>query len=152
MLPQLIWSDSTSTGPDSVLTWSDSAPKWSDTCAVLQYLMGIAAGSGLLGLYMIVCGFFQPTSKLPRPVLRFPLHYIAFHTYAFFGFMKNEFSGTDGWTCPCSVQTNGCSEAVGGASCRYQDDEVCTALTSMLPLRFLPMWSNLACQSILDYS
>ena len=29
---------------------------------VPNFLMGIAAGAGLLGFYMIVCGFFQPVS------------------------------------------------------------------------------------------
>lgn len=33
---------------------------------VPHYLMGIAAGSGILGLFMIVCGFFQPLNSMPK--------------------------------------------------------------------------------------
>ena len=29
--------------------------------------------TGLMGLFMIVCGFFQPTAQLPRPVFVWPL-------------------------------------------------------------------------------
>lgn len=28
--------------------------------------MGIAAGAGVMGLYMIVCGFFQPLDSMPK--------------------------------------------------------------------------------------
>jgi hypothetical protein len=28
--------------------------------------MGIAAGAGIMGLYMIVCGFFQPLNSMPK--------------------------------------------------------------------------------------
>ena len=37
---------------------------------------------------------------MPQPIFRYPLSYISFHTYAFTGFMQNEFSGTDGWGSP----------------------------------------------------
>jgi ABC-type multidrug transport system permease subunit len=33
---------------------------------VPHYLMGIAAGAGIMGLYMIVCGFFQPLNSMPK--------------------------------------------------------------------------------------
>jgi hypothetical protein len=49
---------------------------------------------------MIVCGFFQPLGSMPQPIFRYPLSYISFHTYAFTGFMRNEFLGTDGWGSP----------------------------------------------------
>lgn len=62
--------------------------------------MGIAAGAGLLGIFMVVCGFFQPLGSMPAPIFRYPLSYISFHTYAFTGFMRNEFEGTDGWGDP----------------------------------------------------
>ncbi len=52
---------------------------------VPHYLMGIAGGAGLMGMFMLVCGFFQPVGELPDPVWRYPLHYIAFHSYAFAG-------------------------------------------------------------------
>lgn len=44
-----------------------------------------------------------------QPILRYPLTYIAYHTYSFTGFMRNEFDGTSGWDCPCSVQPQGCA-------------------------------------------
>lgn len=69
-----------------------------------NYLVGIAVGAGLLGMYMIVCGFFQPLESMPQPILRYPLSYIAYHTYAFSGFMKNEFSGDQEWQAPCAAQ------------------------------------------------
>eukprot|EP00798_Chlamydomonas_sp_ICE-L_P028072 gene28072-31176_t len=59
-------------------------------------------------MYMLVSGFFQPVSQLPDPVWRYPMHYIAFHSYAFGGFMQNQFADTDGWDCPCSAQPEGC--------------------------------------------
>ena len=52
---------------------------------VSHYLMGIAAGGGVMGLYMLVCGFFQPLNLLPKPVLTYPLYYLAYHSYAFNG-------------------------------------------------------------------
>ena len=67
---------------------------------VPHYLMGIAGGAGVMGMFMIVSGFFQPLQSLPDPILRYPLSYISYHTYAFTGFMKNEFDGTVGWGCP----------------------------------------------------
>ena len=45
---------------------------------VSHFLVGIAAGAGVLGLMMLVCGFFQPRSQLPRPVLFYPLHFLSF--------------------------------------------------------------------------
>ena len=66
---------------------------------VPHFLMGIAAGAGVMGMFMIVCGFFQYTEALPGPVWRYPMHYMAFHTYAFSGLMRNEFEGTEGWQC-----------------------------------------------------
>lgn len=79
---------------------------------VPHFLMGIAAGAGLLGIFMIVCGFFQPLGSMPGPIFRYPLSYISFHTYAFTGFMRNEFEGTEGWGCPCESQPGGCGVAV----------------------------------------
>ena len=52
---------------------------------VPHYLVGIAAGGGVLGMYMLVEGFFQPLALLPKPILTYPMHYIAYHSYAFNG-------------------------------------------------------------------
>jgi len=86
---------------------------------VPHYLMGIAGGAGMLGMFMLVCGFFQPVGQLPQPVWRYPLHYMSFHSYAFGGFMQNEFAGTDGWGCPCAETAAGCP-----APCTMTGDEI----------------------------
>jgi hypothetical protein len=52
---------------------------------------------------MIVCGFFQPLGSMPKPIFRYPLSYISFHTYAFNGMMKNEFPADSVVECPCSA-------------------------------------------------
>ena len=64
------------------------------------------------GVFMLVCGFFQPRSQLPKPVFYYPLHWISFQTYAFYGFMNNEFGNTGGWGCPCSAMPGGCSASM----------------------------------------
>mmetsp|Transcript_30928 Transcript_30928/g.80622 ORF Transcript_30928/g.80622 Transcript_30928/m.80622 type:complete len:634 (+) Transcript_30928:180-2081(+) len=89
-----------------------------------HYLMGIAGGAGLLGIYMLVCGFFQPVDVMPKPVWTYPLHYISFHSYTFYGFMQNEFENTDGWGCPCADQQGGCPPSLGGEACTATGDEV----------------------------
>ena len=74
------------------------------TIAVIvpHYLMGIAGGSGAMGLYMLVGGFFQAKNELPNFVWKYPLHYISLQTYAFTGLINNEFGDTgDVWQCPC---------------------------------------------------
>lgn len=85
---------------------------------VPHFLAGIAAGAGILGFFMLVCGFFQPRGQLPKPVFFYPAHFLSFETYSFVGFMRNEFDGTDGWGCPCSRQPGGCPPQLGGAACR----------------------------------
>lgn len=35
--------------------------------------------------------------------------YMAYHTYAFTGFMRNEFEGTTGWECPPGVGAADCT-------------------------------------------
>ena len=93
---------------------------------VPHFLAGIAAGAGILGFFMLVCGFFQPRGQLPRPVFFYPAHFLSFETYAFFGFMHNEFDGTRGWGCPCSRQPGGCPPQLGGAGCRMSGQDVLT--------------------------
>ncbi|OMO63598.1 ABC-2 type transporter [Corchorus olitorius] len=58
-----------------------------------NYLMGIIVGAGIQGMMMMVAGFFRTPNDLSKPVLKYPLHYIAFPKYAFQGFLKNEFEG-----------------------------------------------------------
>jgi len=76
---------------------------------VPHFLMGIAAGAGVMGMFMIVCGFFKYRDELPDPVWRFPMHYVSFHTYAFNGLMQNEFQGTEGWCSACVGGPGRCS-------------------------------------------
>jgi hypothetical protein len=85
---------------------------------VPHFLAGIAAGAGILGFFMLVCGFFQPRGQLPKPIFFYPAHFLSFETYSFVGFMRNEFQDTDGWGCPCSRQPGGCPPQLGGAACR----------------------------------
>ncbi|MEW5317655.1 MAG: hypothetical protein WDW38_008937 [Sanguina aurantia] len=76
---------------------------------VPHYLMGIAGGAGIMGMYMLVCGYFQPVSQLPGPVWRYPMHYVGYHTYAWAGFMQNEFNDPSvSWGCPCEATPSGC--------------------------------------------
>ncbi|CAI9104066.1 OLC1v1002674C2 [Oldenlandia corymbosa var. corymbosa] len=60
---------------------------------VPNFLMGIIVGAGVQGLMMLSGGFFRLADDLPKPVWKYPLYYIAFHTYAFQGLFKNEFLG-----------------------------------------------------------
>lgn len=73
---------------------------------VPHYLMGLAGGAGILGMFMLVCGFFQPVSSIPKPFWRYPLHFLGYHSYSFASFMRNEFEGTSGWECPCVAMAN----------------------------------------------
>lgn len=52
---------------------------------VPHYLVGIAAGAGLMGLYMLCCGFFIPKNSMTQPVFVYPIYYMAYHTYSFHG-------------------------------------------------------------------
>lgn len=54
------------------------------------FMVGLAVGAGVLGLFMIVCGFFLLPSNIPAGWKW--VHYaISFHTYSFRVFMYNEF-------------------------------------------------------------
>ncbi|KAL5148773.1 ABC transporter G family member 11 [Glycine soja] len=60
---------------------------------VPNYLMGIITGSGIQGIMLLLCGFFKLPNHIPKPVWKYPLHYVAFHTYANQGMFKNEYEG-----------------------------------------------------------
>ena len=60
---------------------------------VPNFLMGIIVGAGILGLMILVGGFFRLPADLPKPVLKYPLYHIALHKYAYQGLFKNEFEG-----------------------------------------------------------
>ncbi|KAH1098799.1 hypothetical protein J1N35_015720 [Gossypium stocksii] len=60
---------------------------------VPNFLTGIILRAGIQGIMMLVAGFFRSPADLPKPVLKYPLHHIAFHKYASQGLLKNEFEG-----------------------------------------------------------
>ncbi|XP_043722185.1 ABC transporter G family member 1-like [Telopea speciosissima] len=60
---------------------------------VPNFLLGLIVGAGIQGLMMINDGFFRLPNDIPKPLWRYPVHYIAFHRYANQGFYKNEFQG-----------------------------------------------------------
>ncbi|KAG0559801.1 hypothetical protein KC19_10G129800 [Ceratodon purpureus] len=58
-----------------------------------NFLAGIVIGAGIQAIYMLLAGYFRLTKDLPKPVWRYPVSYIAFHTYAIQGLFKNDFPG-----------------------------------------------------------
>jgi ABC-type multidrug transport system ATPase subunit len=58
--------------------------------AVPHYIMGIALGAGLFGMFMLCEGFMVPFADMP--VYWKWGYYIAFHTYSFESFMYEHFS------------------------------------------------------------
>ncbi|KAL2903153.1 ABC transporter G family member 15 [Bienertia sinuspersici] len=74
------------------------------TSLVFNFLMGIITGAGILGLILLVVGFFRLPNDFPMIFWRYPLYYTSFHKYAFQGLFKNEFQGLeftrkDGCSC-----------------------------------------------------
>ncbi|XP_016446873.2 LOW QUALITY PROTEIN: ABC transporter G family member 1 [Nicotiana tabacum] len=60
---------------------------------VPNFLMGIITGAGIQALMILSGGFFRLPNDLPKPFWKYPLHYVAFHKYAFEGLFKNELEG-----------------------------------------------------------
>ncbi|XP_024387337.1 ABC transporter G family member 11 isoform X3 [Physcomitrium patens] len=58
-----------------------------------NFLAGIVIGAGIQAIYMLVAGYFRLLADVPKPVWRYPISYIAFHTYAIQGLFKNDFPG-----------------------------------------------------------
>ncbi|CAH0477012.1 unnamed protein product [Peronospora belbahrii] len=61
--------------------------------AVPHYIMGIALGAGLFGMFMLCEGFMVPFADMP--VYWKWGYYIAFHTYSFESFMYEHFSAVN---------------------------------------------------------
>ncbi|CAK9199019.1 unnamed protein product [Sphagnum troendelagicum] len=60
---------------------------------VPNFLMGIITGAGIQGIFLLVAGFFRLRLDLPKPVWRYPMSYISFHSYALQGMYQNDFLG-----------------------------------------------------------
>nr|CAD1843796.1 unnamed protein product [Ananas comosus var. bracteatus] len=45
-------------------------------------------------MMMLVAGYFRIRDALPEPLWRYPLSYVAFHTYSIQGLLENEYIGT----------------------------------------------------------
>lgn len=59
------------------------------SAVVPHFIIGIAAGAGLYGFFMLCEGFFQVRSDIPPWFIW--VYYMGFHTYAFRGSVVNEF-------------------------------------------------------------
>lgn len=74
---------------------------------VPNFLMGIITGAGILGIFMLVAGFFRLPNDLPKAVWRYPMSYISFNYWALQGQYKNDllglqFESKDGLSPPLS--------------------------------------------------
>eukprot|EP00727_Mastigamoeba_balamuthi_P000745 m51a1_g10668 hypothetical protein (738) ;mRNA; r:11091-13539 len=83
---------------------------------VPNFIVGIAVGAGLFGMFMLVCGFFLRADNIPGWWIW--MHYLVFHKYAFEGFMANEFAHSS-FACART--------AAGGCFCMYpaSSDDAC---------------------------
>ncbi|XP_073148878.1 ABC transporter G family member 15-like [Henckelia pumila] len=60
---------------------------------VPNFLMGLIAGAGVLGIMMMTAGFFRLLSDLPKPVWRYPISYIGYGAWSLQGAYKNDMVG-----------------------------------------------------------
>lgn len=58
-----------------------------------NFLMGLITGAGIQAIMILSGGFFRSPNDLPEVFWKYPLHYVAFHRYAYEGLFKNEFEG-----------------------------------------------------------
>ncbi|PHT79870.1 hypothetical protein T459_17922 [Capsicum annuum] len=57
---------------------------------VPNFLMGIVIGAGILGISMVVSGFFRLPHDIPKRFWRYPVSYMTFHFWAVQGQYKND--------------------------------------------------------------
>eukprot|EP00983_Pelagomonas_calceolata_P123051 1160965-Pelagomonas_calceolata.AAC.5 len=60
---------------------------------------------------------------MPKPVWTYPLHYISFHSYTFYGFMQNEFENTDARVLKVPVAKCFCMLVDEGAKLQLHADK-----------------------------
>ncbi|GFQ02783.1 ABC transporter g family member 15 [Phtheirospermum japonicum] len=60
---------------------------------VPNFMMGIIAGAGVLGIMMMTAGFFRLLPDLPKPVWRYPISYIGYGAWSLQGAYKNDMIG-----------------------------------------------------------
>lgn len=58
-----------------------------------DFLTGMIAGCGIMGMYLLNGGFFRLLKDLPKPVWRYPLSYMSFHAWTSRAFYNNDFKG-----------------------------------------------------------
>ncbi|XP_054799077.1 ABC transporter G family member 15-like [Prosopis cineraria] len=62
---------------------------------VPNFLMGIIAGAGIIGIMMMTSGFFRFLDDLPKPVWRYPISYLSYGAWAVQGSYKNDLLGLE---------------------------------------------------------
>ncbi|KAH6812978.1 ABC-2 type transporter family protein [Perilla frutescens var. frutescens] len=60
---------------------------------VPNFLMGIIAGAGVLGIMMMTAGFFRLLPDLPKPFWRYPVSFIGYGAWSLQGGYKNDMLG-----------------------------------------------------------
>ncbi|KAI5065206.1 hypothetical protein GOP47_0019901 [Adiantum capillus-veneris] len=60
---------------------------------VPDYLSGMMAGCGIMGIYSLTGGFFRFHDELPKPIWRYPVSYISFNTWSNRALYNNDFHG-----------------------------------------------------------
>eukprot|EP00250_Pteridium_aquilinum_P008328 c17855_g2_i1 orf=2-2017(-) len=60
---------------------------------VPNFLMGIVTGAGIMGVFMLVAGFFRLPNDLPKIIWRYPMSYMSFNYWALQGQYKNDLMG-----------------------------------------------------------
>lgn len=66
---------------------------------VPDFLSGMIFGCGVMGVFLLTGGFFRLFSDLPKPVWRYPLSYMSFHTWANKALYNNDFLGLSFENC-----------------------------------------------------
>ncbi|KAL8055529.1 hypothetical protein ABFS82_04G061600 [Erythranthe guttata] len=79
---------------------------------VPNFLMGIIAGAGVLGIMMMTAGFFRLLPDLPKAFWRYPVSFIGYGSWSLQGGYKNDMLGLVFDSDPMSGQTKVTGEYV----------------------------------------